>query len=279
MSYGDFITHPNFNSNQSHIMKEDMNSFLKYPVMSTLSPSYPRGPWHYEDTHLLAVTYESTAEAVRAVVPRPLQPADGNRVTIYWWRFNEVTGFGPYNEVAHSVACTFEGKPVTYIVQAFVDSESPTIAGREILGFPKKHGEPELKTVREVLTGTLAYGGVQVAVATMQYRAVDLSDRMVEIERDLQTPQFVLKLLPDVDNHTPKVAQLVRVNLYDLRVKGVWGGAAEPFMVPHVGCPVAALPVVRVLQGRQFLWDVTLRDGQVVDHYLEAERLSDRRQQ
>src|SRR6201993_5663973 len=85
-------------------MKKDMNSFLQYPVMSTLSPSYPRGPWHYKDTHLLAVTYESTAEAVRAVVPRPLQPADGNCAALYWWRFTDVTGFGPYSEVAHSVA-------------------------------------------------------------------------------------------------------------------------------------------------------------------------------
>jgi acetoacetate decarboxylase len=279
MSYYDFFTH-NLSLNNPIFMKEDMNSFLQYPVMSTLSPSYPRGPWHYKDVHLLAVTYQSTAEAVRAVVPRPLQPAEGNRATIYWWRFTEVTGFEPYSEVAHSVACTFEGKPVTYIFQAFLDSESPTIAGREILGFPKKHGEPELKTVREVLTGTLGYGGVQVAVATMQYRAVDLSDRLAEIEQDmLQTPQLVLKLFPDVDNHTPKVAQLVRVNQYDVRVKGAWGGAAELSLVPHVGCPVAALPVVRVLEGLQLLWDVTLRDGQVVYDYLEAERLSDRRQQ
>lgn len=35
----------------------------------------------------------------------------------------------------------------------------------------------------------------------------------------------MLKLLPDVDNHTPKVAQLVRVNLYDVRLRGAWGGA------------------------------------------------------
>ena len=205
-------------------MKENTNSFLQYPVMSTLSPSYTRGPWYYKDVHLLAVTYQSTPEAIRAVVPRPLQPAESNRATLYWWRFTEVTGFGPYSEVAHSVACTFEGKPVSYIFQAFLDSESPTIAGREILGFPKKYGEPELKTVREVLTGTLGYGGVQVAVATMRYRAVDLSDRLAEIEQDmLQTPQLVLKLFPDVDNHTPKVAQLVRVNQYDVRVKGAIG--------------------------------------------------------
>jgi acetoacetate decarboxylase len=56
--------------------------FLQYPVMSTLRPSYPRGPWHYKNMHQLVVTYESTAEAVRAVVPRPLELAEGNGVTI-----------------------------------------------------------------------------------------------------------------------------------------------------------------------------------------------------
>jgi len=51
--------------------------FLQYPVMSMLRPAYPRGPWHYKNMHQLVVTYESTAEAVRAVVPPPLQPAEG----------------------------------------------------------------------------------------------------------------------------------------------------------------------------------------------------------
>src|ERR1700758_4206237 len=246
--------------------------FLQYPVMSTLRPSYPRGPWHYKDMHQLVVTYESTAEAVRKVVPSPLQPAEGNRVTIEWRRMTEVSGFGPYTEVGHSVACTFQGKPAIYVFQAFLDSESPTLAGREILGFPKRHGEPELKTIREVLTGTLSYGGVQVALATMPYREVDLSDRLAEIEQELQTTQLVLKLLPDVDNHTPKIAQLVRVGIYDVRLRGAWGGPAELFMVPHVGCPVAALPGGRVLEGRQHLLDMTLSDGRIVHDYLESER-------
>ena len=246
--------------------------FLQYPVMSTLRPSYPRGPWRYTDMHQLVVTYETTAEAVRKVVPRPLEPAEGDIVTIEWRRMSEVTGFGPYSEVGHSVACTWQGKPVIYVVQAFLDSESPTLAGREILGFPKRHGEPELKIVRDVLTGTLTYGAVQVALATMPYRMVDLSDRLAEIERELQTTQVVLKLLPDVDNHTPKVAQLVRVNLYDVHLKGAWTGPAELFMVPHAGCPVAALPVVRVIEGRQHLWDMTLNDGEVVYDYLEEQK-------
>ena len=248
------------------------DQFLQHPVMPTLRPAYPRGPWHYSNMQQFVVTYESTAEAVRAVVPSPLQPADGNRVTIEWRRMTEVTGFGPYTEVGHSVACTFEGKPVIYVFQAFLDSEPPTLAGREVLGFPKRHAEPELKTFRDVLTGTLSYGGAQVALATMPYRLVDLSDRLAEIEQELQTTQLVLKLLPDVDNRTPKVAQLVRVGIYNVRLKGAWGGPAELFMIPHVGCPVAALPVVRVLEGRQHLWDMTLNDGEVVHDYLAERR-------
>ncbi len=61
----------------------------------------------------------------------------------------------------------------------------------------------------------------------MPYRAVDLSDRLAEIEQGLQTAQLVLKLLPDIDNHTPKVSQLVRVNLYDVRLRGAWGGTSR----------------------------------------------------
>src|SRR5246127_295046 len=250
--------------------RSQIGRVLRCPGWSPVRPAYPRGPWHYKNMHQLVVTYESTAEAVRAVVPEPLKPAEGNRVTIEWRHMAEVSGFGPYTEVGHSVACTFEGKPVIYVVQAFLDNESPTLAGREILGFPKRHAEPQLKIVREVLTGSLAFGGTQVALATMPYRTVDLSDRLAEIQQELQTTQMVLKLLPDVDNHTPKVAQLVRVGIYGVRLKGAWAGPAELFLVPHVGCRVAAFPVVRVLEGRQHLWDMTLRDGQVVHDYLQA---------
>src|ERR1700747_1059838 len=176
--------------------RSQIGRFLQYPVMSTLRPAYPRGPWHYKNMHQLVVTYESTEEAVRAVVPEPLKPAEGNRVTIDVRHMAEVSGFGPYTEVGHSVACTLDGKPVIYVVQAFLDNKSPTLAGREILGFPKRHDEPELKIAREVLTGTLGFGGTQVALATMPYRTVDLSERLAEIEQELQTTQVVLKLLP-----------------------------------------------------------------------------------
>ena len=43
-------------------------------------------------------------------------------------------------------------------------------------------------------------------------------------------------------------AQDRSADIYDVRLKGAGGGPAELFMVPHVGCPVAARPSVRVLE-------------------------------
>jgi acetoacetate decarboxylase len=112
--------------------------------------------------------------------------------------------------------------------------------------------------------GTLTYGGVQVALATMPYRMVDLSDRLAEVERDLHTTQVGPQVAPrrrqsHAEDRPACPGQSLRYPF-----EGRVAGPAELFMVPHVGCPVAALPVVRVVEGRQHLWDMTLSDGEVV---------------
>ena len=246
-----------------------VEQILSAPSIPHVAPSYPRGPWRYTDMNQLVVTYESDEDAIRAVVPEPLQPAGDNLVTIEWRHMGEVTGFGAYTECGHSVSCTLDGDPVVYVVQAYLDSEPPTLAGREILGFPKKHGEVELKLVRETLVGTLAYGGLPVAVATMGYRIEDLSSQRDQIAKALTTRQMVLKLIPDVDGINPRLAELVEIGIHDVTLKGAWRGPAELFLMPHIGCRVAALPVRRVMEGRQHLWDMSLSDGRVIHDYLK----------
>ena len=226
------------------------------------------GPWRYTDMSQLVVIYESEPEAIRAVVPEPLQPAAGNRVIIEWRDMSNVTGFGPYVECGQSLECTLDGEPVTYVLQAYLNSEPPTLAGREILGFPKKHGEADLRLVRETLTGTLAYGGVQVAVATAGYRSQDLSDSLGEIEAGLKGRQVVLKLVPDLSGKGLAAAQLIEVGIHDVHLKGAWRSSAELFLMPHVACNVARLPVRRIVEARQHLWDMSLNDGRVIHDYL-----------
>ena len=54
----------------------------------------------------------------------------------------------------------FGGERVNFIAQMYLDDEPPIAGGREIWGFPKKHGRPKLELVHDTLTGTLEYAGV-----------------------------------------------------------------------------------------------------------------------
>ncbi len=45
--------------------------------MPLSSPSYPKGPYRFIDREYLLIHYESDPEAIRAMLPEPLEP-DGN---------------------------------------------------------------------------------------------------------------------------------------------------------------------------------------------------------
>ena len=53
------------------------NRFLQYPVMSTLRPAYPRGPWHYKDMHQLLVTTRALRKRYTPFFHRLSNPPTG----------------------------------------------------------------------------------------------------------------------------------------------------------------------------------------------------------
>ncbi len=80
------------------------------------------------------------------------------------------SGFGSYQESGVVIPCTFEGEPVNYTAQMYLNDEPPISAGREIWGFPKRWGQPRLWVETDTLTGTLEYAGQTVAIGTMGYK-------------------------------------------------------------------------------------------------------------
>ena len=87
-------------------------------------------------------------------------------------------------------------------------------------------------------------------------------------ERELLArTQVTLKLIPDIDG-TPAIAQLVAVKFEDFSVKGAWTGRARLELVPAVNCPLADLPVHKVVGGLHMVTDMTLPYGKVMHDYL-----------
>ena len=247
------------------------DEILKTLSMPAFSPSYPAGPYLFKNREYLIITYESDPDAVRAALPEPLEPTGENKNLCFfeWMNMPDSSGFGDYQESGSGIMATYKGEPCNYSVQMYVNDEPPITAGREIWGFPKKWGEPDLRVAKDTLEGTLSYDGLQVAVGTMTYKHVSLEAKLDEIKKGLGKLNVNLKIIPDVDG-TPKIAQLVSYRLEDVVVHGAWDGPARLHLIPHVNCRVADLPVRKIVGGRHQIVDFSLPYGEVLLDYLDA---------
>ena len=234
-------------------------------AMPLTSPSYPPGPYRFVDREFFVITYRTDPEALRAVVPEPLQIAEPV-VKYEFIRMPDSTGFGSYMESGQVIPVEFEGQKGGYVHAMYLNDDSPIAGGREIWGFPKKLAEPALTTQKDTLLGTLDYGPVRIATGTMGYKHQTLDTG--KVKTSLEAPGFLLKIFPHVDC-CPRVCELVRYYLQDLDVKGAWAGPAALELHHHALAPVADLPVLEVLSGVHILTDLTLGLGEVVHDYLK----------
>jgi acetoacetate decarboxylase len=237
-------------------------------AMPLTNPSYPPGPYRFVDREYLVITYRTDPEALRAVVPEPLEVAEPV-VKFEFIRMPNSTGFGDYTESGQVIPVVFRGQKGGYVHAMYLNDDSPIAGGREIWGFPKKLAEPTLRVEKDTLLGTLNYGPVRIATGTMGYKhsALDVQ----KVKESLEAPSFLLKIIPDVDCG-PRVCELVSYDLKDLTVKGAWAGPAGLELHHHALAPVAELPVLEVLSAVHIVTDLTLGLGEVVHDYLENRR-------
>ena len=174
-------------------------------------------------------------------------------------------GFGDYTETGQVIPVSFQGRKGGYTHCMFLNDHPPIAGGRELWGFPKKLASPSLRAEIDTLVGTLDYGPVRVATATMGYkhRSADLQ----AVKTALSAPNFLLKIIPHVDGG-PRICELVEYYLEDIQIKGAWTGPAALSLNAHALAPVAELPVLEVVSAVHILADLTLGLGEVVHDYL-----------
>lgn len=245
---------------------EDILKLRSTPIAS---PSFPGGPYRFVNREFMTITYETDPEMIRAHLPEPLEMLDSPRVIYEWIKMPDSSGFGDYTESGVVIPCRFNGEDVSFVSQMYLDDEAPIAAGREIWGFPKKYAHPKLQLVKDVLTGTLEYAGQQVAMGTMGYKHEGMAGDVETTHKALGKTQINLKVIPGIDGEA-EICQLVALNITDITVKGSWSGPARLHLVPHVGAPVADLPVRKIIGATHFIADLTLPYGRVVHDYKAA---------
>ena len=233
--------------------------------MPLTSPAYPKGPYRFIDRTYFTIAYRTDPKALEAVVPEPLKVV-GDVVKYEFMMMPDSTGFGSYNESGQVIPVEFNGVQGSYTHAMFLNDEAPIAGGREIWGFPKKLAQPSVEVVQDTLVGTLDMNGVRVATATMGYKYETLD--AAEVQKGMNAPGWLLKIIPRADGTGPQICELVEFRLEDLNVKGAWAGPAGLEFYQHALAPLTDLPILEVLGATQVHTDLTLGLGKVVHDYL-----------
>src|SRR5712664_3601970 len=231
------------------IMKIDDVRRTAYSMPLT-NPSFPPGPYRFFNREYFVITYRTDPEALAAVVPEPLEVIEPV-VKYEFIRMPDSTGFGDYTETGQVIPVRLDGEEGAYTHAMYLDDDAPIAGGRELWGFPKKRATPKIEVESDVLVGTLHYGSVLCASATMGYkhRPVDHD----AVLKSMKAPNVILKIVPHVDGITLKEA---------------WTGPAALGLFPHALADVSQLPVREVISALHFKADLTLGLGTVAFDYM-----------
>jgi len=228
--------------------------------------AFPAGPYRFVDREYLTITYRTDLDAMRAIVPEPLEVVDP-LVRFEVIRMPDSSGLGDYTESGQVLRVRHEGRTAEYIHSMYLDNAPAIALGREGSAYPKKLGRPSLSVDADTLVGTLDYGSLRVATATMGFKHAPMD--LERARAEVGIPTYMLKLVPGYDGR-PRIAELVRSQITDLTVRGAWTGPARLQLFEHALAPLADLPVLEVVGASHILTDLTLPRAELVHDYLAA---------
>ena len=233
-------------------------------AMPMHNPAFPPGPYRFVDREYLIITYRTDPDALRKLIPAPLELAEPV-VKYEFINMPDSTGFGHYCESGQVIPVTLNGEAGGFTLAMYLNDHPPIAAGRELWGFPKKLGQPDLRVHTDTLMGTLDYSEFRIATGTMGFKHRGLDHAVARSA--LEAPAFLLKVIPHVDG-TPRICELVQYGLTDVTVKGAWTGPGGLDLRHHALAPIADLPVLEILSTVHIIADLCLPLGTVAHDYL-----------
>ena len=98
-------------------------------AMPLTNPAFPRGPYRFFDREHLIITYRTDLDALRAVVPEPLEVVEPI-VKYEFIRMPDSTGFGDYTELGQVIPVRLRGEKGAYVHAMYLDDDAPIVGGR-----------------------------------------------------------------------------------------------------------------------------------------------------
>ena len=237
--------------------------------MPSLFPLYSAPPVQFRDNRIIAITFKTTPEVVRELVPEPLLPNPANLMFVYIGSLNfENPPVGRFNylEAGIGVPVIFSNTkaPGYYAVCLYLNKALPIVAGREIYGWPKKDAEITFTEKEgEISARVERFGTVLLSMSGKRQKNVEPG------RNQRQMPWFVQKIIPSArKNAPPDVWQLVSSTNVDNITKELWNCTAMLELQTGPQDPLGNIKVLEIVSAQFSVGDFAMDYGQIIHDYL-----------
>jgi acetoacetate decarboxylase len=131
-----------------------------------LQPLYGPPPYHYVNDVVLIVVYEADEHALRAVLPRELEPLPGNAVAMCFFLCPEVTGIGPHNFTMPCIPVRYGDYVAQFVPYLYTSTDASLACYREGQGWPAVLGQTEIVAANGRVQARVTRGGREEIRAT-----------------------------------------------------------------------------------------------------------------
>lgn len=204
-----------------------------------LKPLYGLPPFQYTGDVVLIVVYEADESAIREVLPRQLEPAEGNTVAMCFFLCPDVTGIGPHNFTMPCIPVRFGDYSGQFVPYLYTSTDASLACYRECQGWPAVLGRTELAETAGRVRARVTRDGREVirAEATVGGDAINTLDFL---------PIILYKEIPGMDGQTCDAAYFLTSTsrLTNLDFKA---GTGELHFPDPGDDPVARLKPIKII--------------------------------
>jgi acetoacetate decarboxylase len=165
-------------------------------------PLYEQGPYLYTEGMVLVVGYTCAEQALRACLPRELEPLEDLTVYMTFFQWPAVTGIGPHGFAMPLVPCRYGDYVGQWVPYLYTSTDASLACYRECQGWPAVLADIHLTEGRGNVHARVIRAGREIVSATAEVEG----DSITEMEF---LPIILYKEIPSIDGTGTDVASFL----------------------------------------------------------------------
>ena len=130
------------------------------------APLYHPGPYQYRDNRCVIVVADAAEGAIREILPRELEPVDGNMVVWCMFICPDVPGIGAHNFTMPCIPVKYGDYVGQYVPYLYTSTEESLTCYREVQGWPAKLGHTTVDEAQGKVRASLFRNGHELINVT-----------------------------------------------------------------------------------------------------------------